>query len=269
MQKMTKEERIAQIQSFISEHRMASIAELLDLTEVSRMTLHRDLEVLVQRGTIEKLHGSIRLKEHAYSPATSQFVGDGAYNITRAMSMNIAAKQEIAGKAATFIDKHDTLFISTGTTTLELVRVIAASDLAVTIVTGSIPVADLCQATQLTQLIMTGGDYHRRTNSLIGALARSSLESLTGRILFMSANYVDLQGGFTTTFNQIAELLRLMRSQCKLTIALMDSSKFGKVNAHRVYNVDEVDAIITDSSIDPEIYGSWREAGVNLIRADE
>ena len=85
----------------------------------------------------------------------------------------------------------------------------------------------------------------------------------------MSANYVDLQGGFTSTFNRIAELLRLMDQQCKMTIALMDSSKFDKVNAHRVFDIGEVDAIITDSQIDPEVYQRYRDAGVNLIRADE
>lgn len=256
MPKLPKEERIARLQSIITERHTVSTAELQDLAKVSRMTLHRDLEVLEERGVIEKMHGSVRLS-------------NGAYNIKTYMGVHVEAKQEIARKAATYIEKHDTLFISTGTTALELVRVLTDTDLAVTIVTGSIPVADLCQSTLNTQLIMTGGDYHRRTQSLIGALARHSLESLTGRILFMSANYVDLQGGFTTSFNQIAELLRLMRSRCKLTIALMDSSKFGRVNAHHVYDVDEVDAIITDSNIDPEVYHTWREAGVNLIRADE
>ena len=256
MPRSQKEERIAQLQTIIAERHIVSIAELQDLSSVSRMTLHRDLEVLEQRGFIEKMHGSVRLS-------------DGAYSFSSSISVNVEAKREIARKAASLIEKHDTLFITTGTTALELAREITEADLAVTIVTGSIPVAGLCQSTLNTQLIVTGGDYHRRTQSLIGALARNSLESLTGRILFMSANYVDLQGGFTTTFNQIAELLRLMRSRCKLTIALMDSSKFGKVNAHRVYDVDEVDAIITDSHIDPHLYESWREAGVNLIRADE
>jgi DeoR family transcriptional regulator of aga operon len=256
MPKLSKEERLDLLKSIITELHTVTVAELQDRTQVSRMTLHRDLEVLEERGLIQKMHGSVRLS-------------DGAYNIHESMLFNVEAKQEIARKAATFIEKHDTLFMATGTTVLELVRLITEADLAVTIVTGSIPAAVLCQNTQNAQLIVTGGDYHRRTKTLTGALARSSLESLTGRILFMSANYVDLQAGFTSTFNRIAELQRLMRLRCKMTIALMDSSKFGKVNAHRVYDIGEVDAIITDSRIDPEVYRAYREAGINLIRADE
>ncbi len=116
MTKLPKEERIDRLKSIISELHSVSVAELQDLTKVSRMTLHRDLEVLEERGLIEKMHGSVRLS-------------DGAYNIHKSMSSNVEAKQEIARKAATFIEKHDTLFMATGTTVLELVRVITEADI--------------------------------------------------------------------------------------------------------------------------------------------
>ena len=49
------------------------------------------------------------------------------------------------------------------------------------------------------------------------------------------------------------------------TIVIADSSKFGHHGFGRITSIDEVDVIITDSDISPEMVEIIEEAGIELI----
>ncbi|MFT4007997.1 MAG: DeoR family transcriptional regulator [Lacrimispora sp.] len=51
--------RIDQLEQYILEHRSASIDDLCEAFEISKNTVRRDLEVLVSRGTVEKVYGGV------------------------------------------------------------------------------------------------------------------------------------------------------------------------------------------------------------------
>jgi DeoR family transcriptional regulator of aga operon len=60
-------------------------------------------------------------------------------------------------------------------------------------------------------------------------------------------------------------LSRKMMAASAKTIVLADSSKFGQHGFGRIASIDEVDVIITDSDISPEMVEIIEEAGIELI----
>ena len=58
-----------------------------------------------------------------------------------------------------------------------------------------------------------------------------------------------------------------MMSVASKTVVLADSSKFGQHGFGRINSLDEVDVIITDNGIAPQMRKVIAEAGVELIIA--
>lgn len=251
MAKMSKDERLSILRDLIEEHHTVSTSELQEVLDVSRMTLFRDLETLQGEGLIERLYGSVTLSR-------------SLYDINESLGTNIEEKRRIAQKALSLIKDDDNVFLGPGTTVLEIAKAIVASETSLTVFTSSLPVANTINNPTNTRLIMSGGHYHPQTKSLTGPISRRSVEGLSGRIMFFGANGVDLHAGITSYFAEISELLRQMMQACKIKVVVADSTKFGKINMHRICAADEVDLIITDSGIDAFLAEEIQAAGIPL-----
>jgi DeoR family transcriptional regulator, copper-sensing transcriptional repressor len=57
------EQRREQILKWLREDQLLRIEELVQRLKVSNMTIHRDLDVLVEMGLVEKIHGGVRLPD--------------------------------------------------------------------------------------------------------------------------------------------------------------------------------------------------------------
>lgn len=238
MSKLNREERLESIRNIVTERHAISTSELQEIVDVSRMTLFRDLEILEEEGFIERLYGSVTL---ARKP----------YDIDESSSTFIEEKRQIAQETLKYIHEGDALFLGAGTTTLEIARAIAAVDLKVIVLTNSLPVAHEIQSTSNVRLFVTGGDYHPVTRSLCGPITLRTLDGLSAQTLFLGANAVDFEVGFSGDFAEQAEILQSMIEKSQQTIAVIDSSKFGKVSVHRICRINQVDMIITDNKLAP------------------
>jgi DeoR family fructose operon transcriptional repressor len=86
----------------------SSIRELIKLLGVSRETVRRDLQVLEEQGVIKKIHGGAVLSRVSEEPS---------YSI-RTIS-HVQEKLRIGQAAFELIENGDTIFIDSGTTTLQ------------------------------------------------------------------------------------------------------------------------------------------------------
>lgn len=84
--------------------------------------------------------------------------------------------------------------------------------------------------------------------------------------LFMGAAAVGLQGVMQADVVLVAAERRLI-DRAEEVILLVDSSKFRSQSGTIVCALDEVDTIITDEGIPPDLAEGLRKAGVNLIIA--
>lgn len=216
------------------------------------MTLFRDLEVLQEEGFVDRLYGSVTLSREQY-------------NLAEASVTNIEGKRRIAQYAATLIHEDDTIFFGAGITVLEVAKIIAASNLAVTAFTYSFPVAQEVFKKSNIRLIMGGGYYHTETESFVGSMTLKTIENLSGRIAFFGSNGFDLKSGITSYFVEQAELIKKMMSFSQMSVAVIDSSKFRKVNVHRICSLIEPDLIITDNSIPEGAVAELKAANIPIV----
>jgi DeoR/GlpR family transcriptional regulator of sugar metabolism len=218
------------------------------------MTLFRDLELLEQEGFLEDLYGSVALRQTDY-------------DLSKSLVTNISEKRSIAQEATQFIKEDDVIFMSAGTTTLEIARLVTLQENRVTIITNSFPIAKAVEKFAHIHLIVLGGYYHRATESFFGPATRSGIEGKSGRIVFFGANGVDVDAGITGHFAEQIELIQEMIRLSTFSVAVVDSNKFGKVCAYRISYLDQVNALITDRNLQPEFQDLMTTKGYPYIIA--
>jgi DeoR/GlpR family transcriptional regulator of sugar metabolism len=113
---------------------------------------------------------------------------------------------------------------------------------------------------------MIGGCVRGRTAVAIGPMADSMLHSINVGKAFLSVAGITDRGYFNSNM-MLVESEKAMLAAADQAIVVADSSKFGKVSLSRLCGLHEVQAVVTDMSLDSK----WKEhlelAGVELVLA--
>ncbi len=232
-----------------------ALGELAESLKVSESTVRRDLEQLEQAGDARRTHGGVFWTGKT---ATMRVFGNRKDTMW-------PAKSAIGLLAAQLVDDHDTILLDGGSTTYELARHLVKRPLQV--VTNSLPVAHLLSTSDSIDLVMIGGCVRGRTSVAIGPMADRMIKTLNVTKAFLSVAGINERGYFNSDM-MLVESEKAMIEAADKAIVVTDSSKFGKVSLSRICGLEEVDVVVTDSSID----STWKErletAEVGLVLAD-
>jgi DeoR/GlpR family transcriptional regulator of sugar metabolism len=224
-------ERRRRIVDLLASHERAEVGELAARFAVSESTIRRDLQLLSERGVLERTRGGA-LHPSRFEPSFGQKSTESR-----------AEKEAIAAEAVRLIDEGQTILLDAGTTTLELARALRMRR-DITVVTNSVPIA--LELANRVVLILTGGVVKESTLALIGPIAERSIEQMHVDIAFIGMNGVSATAGLTTPTLEEAATKARMIGAARLAVVLADSTKLGAVTFARVAGIDEVDVIITD-----------------------
>lgn len=250
---MLQNERQEQIIALLESQRTVRIGELSKILNVTRETVRRDLYEMEKQGLLKKVHGGAMLNKTVDEPHLSQ----------RQVS-NIHEKERIAWKAAEFVEDGDALFIDLGSTTQLLAKALRGK-MNITVITNALPVAIEMSEHPHAKVILCGGELRSGELSLSGPIALKSLEDFYIDKAFIGVGGVSPESGFTDYHVGDAEVRRLMIRKAKETFALADYSKFHLTAFMKVCNLNEIDAIITDSTITEKEIEHYREHGMQII----
>jgi DeoR/GlpR family transcriptional regulator of sugar metabolism len=219
------------------------VADLARELGVSDMTVRRDLELLHNRGLIEKVHGG----------ATS-LPGSALFEPGFAVKLRLQQdeKDAIADAAVGLIVPGTAIGISAGTTTYALARRLI--DVAgLTVVTNSVPVADvLHRAGRSDQTIILTGGVRTPSDALVGPFAVAALRTIHLDQVFMGVHGMDPQSGFTTPNVLEADTDRALVASARRLVVVADSSKWGVIGISSIARLDEADTLVTDSGLRDE-----------------
>lgn len=234
--------------------RITDVAEELGVTKV---TVRKDVKILENKGLLYKVHGSARL--------ANPHIADR--DLMTKSSLNREAKHRIAERAAQLIEEGDSIMISAGSTTYALAEAIRAMNPAKTlnVVTPFLKVSALLNEVESIQVEQLGGRVYKKSFATLGENASSTLGGMVCSKFFVGVDGIDPDFGITTSTIEEAQLSRRMIAASSKTVVLADSSKFGQHGFGCIATLDEVDMIITDSGISPEMRKIVEEMGIELI----
>src|SRR5205823_3749970 len=135
-------------------------------------------------------------------------------------------KLRIAACAAGLVKEGQVVILDSGTTTTAIGRALR-NFRNVTIVTNAVNIAAELSGASV-EVILTGGTLRKNSFSLVGPIAEETLRRLNADILFLGVDGFDVHYGLSTPNLLEAKVNRVMVEAAKRTVAVCDSSKFGR-----------------------------------------
>ncbi len=254
---MLREERKRKISQFIKQNKKGTVAELSKLFEVSESTIRRDLEQLDEQGVIQRAHGGAVIAEPA-APEPP---------IIQRMAENEEEKRRIGRAAAELIRDAETVFLGSGTTTLEVARNLVEKD-NLTVITNTLNIANLFAGKPNITVIVVGGLLRPSELSMIGHITEQVLKELHADKVIMGIRAIDVQAGLTNDYLPETMTDRAIINFSSEVILVADHTKFGKISTAYVAPVERITVLVTDSDTDPETLACLEEMGIRVIVAD-
>lgn len=235
----------------------ARVSDLAEAFGVSEITVRRDLDELVEEGVIERFHGGARLT--ARSMPETPFVDKPR--------MHAQEKETIGTIAAGLVKQDDTIFLNAGSTTLSVLRHLNRHKVRVVTNNAAAP-SEMSEDTNV-ELIIVGGQYRAKSNSLFGDLAVLALQQVHASVCVLGTNGVSARTGLTSSVYGETVINRLMVERCQgKVIVVADGSKIGATASFACVPLKDVSVLVTDSSADPEELAAIRATGVEVIVCD-
>ena len=240
---MLARQRQAKILERVQEDGAVRVADLVRELGVSDMTVRRDLEILDERGLLEKVHGGATALE-----GTTLFEPTfGAKSL-----LQQGEKGAIARAAADLVEPGMAIALSAGTTTYALAQQLV--DLPrITVVTNSIRVTDtLHHSGRADQTIILTGGVRTPSEALVGPFAVAALRTVHVDLVFVGVHGMDPHSGFTCPNLQEAETDRALIEAARRLVIVADHTKWGVIGISSIARLDQADVLVTDSGLSPE-----------------
>ena len=240
MEDVLQSQRHTYILSLVRKSGAVRVASLVRELNVSDMTIRRDLELLADRGLLERVHGG-----------ATALPGGSSYEpgfLAKSSRMQ-QEKESIAALAARMVQPGTAVGISAGTTTYAVARHLMDTP-GLTIVTNSVQVADLLhQASGESHTVLLTGGMRTPSDALVGPFAISALQTTHLDVVFMGVHGMDAKTGFTTPNLLEAETNRALIAAGSRLVVVADHSKWGVIGISSIARLDQADTLITDDGL--------------------
>ena len=247
------EERRRAILDLLNSHGRVLVTELARQFETSQVTIRKDLEILHAHGMVHRTHGGAL-------PARDGALEDPT--LREKEKLHHQEKLRIAKTAGEKVKEGQVLILDSGTTTTTIARALRTFQ-NLTIITNAVNIAAELSGTAV-EVILTGGTLRKNSFSLVGPIAEETLRRLSADSLFLGVDGFDTHFGLSTPNLLEAKVNRVMIEVAKKTVAVCDSSKFGRRSLSLIAPPSAVQEVITDRGIPKSDLRALRQAGIEV-----
>lgn len=249
-------ERRQQIVALVDESSGQTVAELSTRFGVSPATIRRDLVQLSERGLVERAHGGAAKRVRGESGIPEPPL------LTRA-AVHADEKRRIGTAAAAYVRDGETIIVSGGTTTAQMVPHLSERT-GLTVITNALNIVLLLASYPHITVIVPGGALRHSELTVLGSLAEDALQNLRADKLFMGSPAIHI--GYGLSAENLAESRsdQILMASSREVIVLADPSKFGRVATVRVAPIKEIGRVITTNALDPVSVSALQEQGVRV-----
>ena len=240
---MIAHERRSRILDRAAKRLRVEVSELLKLTGASPATLRRDLDFLESRNLVVRVHGAV------LHPSTAE----GEPSLHLKSRTEVEAKKRIARVAAGMVADRASVFLDSGTTCLEVAKILACRE-GLTVITNSLAIAARHESFK-ARLVLTGGERRLLSGALVGRMASDALAGLRADIAFVGASGLDAATGPGTTELGEREVKAAWVAGARRAVLVCDGSKWESASTFVFARWAEFDDFVTDRR-PPEIRSS-------------
>lgn len=247
------ESRHLVILNILAEKKSIRVGELSELLGTSASTVRRDLAELSRQELILRTHGGAIVLQSSVEPPV----------LTR-MSEHAEEKKNIGRAAAQLVEKGDTIYISSGTTALEVARHLPQEQ-ELTVITNALIVLNELASRQDITLVAIGGLVRQSELSMLGHIAEQALQQLHAQKVFIGIRMISLEDGLTS--DHLPEVMtdRAIIDIGEEVILVADHSKFGKTSKALVAPITALSKVVTDRGVDQAMVEKLRRMGIEVI----
>lgn len=255
-----QEARLSSVLTLLQQSGAVSVEELSNQLAVSLVTVRRDLRILEERGLLRRHYGGAEsLQRLFYEPFRDDLTFQAQVGSFQ------EEKRRIAAAATALIQPGETIALTPGTTTTEVVRGLPLN-YNLTVVTNTVNVAMELSKRKDLNVFVTGGHLRGDWFSLVGRTATRSLGNVVIGTLFIGANGIDARWGPTCLDPDEAELNGTMVSHARRRVAVVDHSKFKVMARWRICHARDLNLIITDTGATNEMIAPFEKLGIEVRR---
>ncbi|GAB4490888.1 MAG: DeoR/GlpR family DNA-binding transcription regulator [Anaerolineales bacterium] len=253
---ISTEERQTSILSLLARQGRLSVAEIVEQFKVSEATARRDLEALTERGKIQRVHGGALPVKQAQPEAP----------LLQREQEQFFEKQRIGQAAAALVEDGETVFLASGTTTLEVARHLRARQ-NLTVITNSLPVMNTLANLPGIKLIGIGGLLRQSELSFVGHIAEQAIAELRADKIILGVHAFSLEHGLTSDYLPETLTDRAILKIGRQVILVADHTKFGRVAPAYLAPLESIHTLVTDSAAPPDFLDALRERGLRVVTA--
>lgn len=255
------EERERAVLDILQKNGRATVDEFCSILSISPSTARLLLKKMHEKGLIIRTHGGAMKADYPHSTKDSDelFVNPLIGGI-----INTDKKRQIAIAAASTVQDGDSIAISSGSTAF-LMALELLDKKNLTVVTDSVPVANALLFRDGIRVLICGGQIRERNGACFGPTAESFLQTLQVDKSYSGCDSVNPDFGITSI--DIDPRTEKCLIQCgKIRYILADSTKFDvKPFMEKAVDIDDIDYIISDDSLDPSKARRLEEKHVRVI----
>lgn len=228
-----RQERAEEIAALLAHHGSLRLRDAARLLNVTEMTLRRD--GAAPDAPFRCLGG------HVVLPSVV-----GGYDLSRERDSHVAAKRAAARAAVALVLPDERIFLDCGTTTTHLAGILP-TDCGLTVITHSLPVAEVLASRKGIGLEVIGGRHYPETASLHGDPPLPPHLILT--TAFLSAGGVAQCGTVSCSHMHEVALKQAVLAITQRAFILIDRSKLGQRKPADFARMEAVEAIITEAGV--------------------
>lgn len=223
------------IKNILAERGSVSVGSLAETLDVSMQTIRRDLEKLSETENWHRAYGRISV---AKSLLNTPFE-------LRA-STNLKGKQAIAEITAQQIPDGSTIFISIGSTPLEVSKALLIKrDL--TVITNNLGAALTLGNEKSNRILIPGGEIRLPDKDIIGDEAVQFFDRFRAEFAIFGVGGVANDGGLLDFHPAEVQARIKMKENSTKSILVLDNSKFSRHAPATGDNIANIDLIICDN----------------------
>ena len=253
---MFQSERQQKIIELLQDEGAVRLRDLRDIFGVSDDSIRKDLDILEQKGLLDRTYGGAVAKKDRLP------MMEAAKNRAR----DLTAKRLIAQAAVKLIGERDMVFLDVSTCNLAIAELLAKTERNLTVATNMIDILSVLAKNPNIRLIFAGGVINKRRDGFWGPMTQDFISRLKPDIAFVGAVGVNLPQNSVATYDvedglSKAAIVKL----AKRAYVVAESRKLSDAGNYNYAAFDTLSGLITDAEPSAEVKAAAEQFGVEII----